>query len=399
VKEKRIEPTPAELRRASCDAQRREVETEVDSAIARIHSGSGAKQTGHAEELIEGGGERLGAIAATRLFGDFMEAVGDACNSMAELKRVAAEEAAAQAALVRRAPQDTVGFWVAIVYIVGALVAFFTELRLSDALVTLLGYRRDDPAGKAIGAAFASCMMVFDFVFARLCLVAPPWRLFRARRVSTPGWKGTGVRICRGFGGACIIVALLSVAALAAATVFKAAAVRPIAAALLREHRNATVTESLIAEEAALYFSICVLVTGGYMAAAGTAELSKWSKGRRLEQTIESLGRQRRGILTALEKAEKPAVAGVLANYGVSPMWLPAAAPGIFPHQIADSLKTLPDDVQSGIRALARTEAAMFVDGKMIELEAARLKVRAKLSKSYREMADDVLDGGIVAGV
>jgi len=288
---------------------------------------------------------------------------------------------------------------VAVFYIVGALVALFTELKLTDALVDLLGYRRDDPTGRAIGAAFASAMLVFDLIFTRLALVSDPWSLFRAAESRSdpavaPAWGKRVWGLLRAAGGAALVLTMLAIAWLQILTVIKMAPTRSIDANYQRDRRALTARENQIVEDSTLYFSVCILISGGFMAAAGTKELSLWLRRKALGATVGRLEAERLQAIAALDKSEMPNLAGELEKAGIPCIWLSTEPLSELVSRLKEAFGPRLEGRQAlaGIRAAASAEARMFEAAKRIDLRRARMKPAAQRHlKSWRDTVDDAL--------
>jgi hypothetical protein len=387
-----------ELRARDFEAARREVEVRVDSAISRIDAGAPPAAVDDADTLIGEGGKRVEALAVECMYGDLQGAIADVSSSANHVTELATLKASAEAELGALPACGGVQMTVAVFYIVGALVAFFTELKLTDALVDLLGYRRDDPTGRAIGAAFASAMLVFDLIFTRLALVSDPWSLFRAAE-SCPDPADAPAQDKRAWwlgaaGGAALVLTLLAIAWLQILTVVKMAPTRSIDANYQRDRRALTARENQIVEDSTLYFSVCILVSGGFMAAAGTKELSLWLRRKALGATIRRLETKRLQAIVALDKAEMPNLAGELEKAGVPCIWLSAEPLSELVAKLKEAFGPRLEGRQAlgGIRAAAAAEARMFEAAKRIDLRQARTKPPAQRHlKSWRDTVDDAL--------
>jgi hypothetical protein len=388
-----------EMRKRDFEGARREVEARVDAAISLIDAHSPQAAVDHADTLIGEGGKRVEELTVEWMYADLQGAIADVSSSANQVTELATLKAGAQAELSTLPASGGVQMTVAVFYIVGALVAFFTELKLTDALVDLLGYRRDDPTGRAIGAAFASAMLVFDLIFTRLALVSDPWSLFRAAE-SNPDQAGAPKRGRRAWwlrasGAAALVFTFLAIAWLQILTVVKMAPTRSIDASYQRDHRALTAREDQIVEDSILFFSVCVLVSGGFMAAAGTKELSLWLRRKALERTIRQVETTRWHAIFALDKTEMPNLAGELENAGVPCMWLSTEPLGELVVRLKEAFGAR-SQLPPGIRAAA-AEARMFEATKRIDLRQARTKPAAPPQlKSWRETVDEALGDAVL---
>jgi hypothetical protein len=205
-----------ELRKRIFEEEREAVGLEVDAAIAMVDAGASTEAVESAKKVVDQGTTRVEALAVDRLNGDFQEALADARSSAAHLSELATQKAVTQEHLDALPAPSGVQTIFSIFYLLAALVSFFTELKLTSALVDLLHYRPDDPTGRAIGAAFASSMLVFDFIFTRLGLVNDPWPLVSAPEARPESRTGQGraehSRIFKALGASAIALTLLGVA-------------------------------------------------------------------------------------------------------------------------------------------------------------------------------------------
>jgi hypothetical protein len=193
-----------ELRKRIFEEEREAVGLEVDAAIAMVDAGASTEAVESAKKVVDQGTTRVEALAVDRLNGDFQEALADARSSAAHLSELATQKAVTQEHLdALPAPS-------------GVQTIFSIFYLLTSALVDLLHYRPDDPTGRAIGAAFASSMLVFDFIFTRLGLVNDPWPLVSAPEARPESRTGQGraehSRIFKALGASAIALTLLGVA-------------------------------------------------------------------------------------------------------------------------------------------------------------------------------------------
>ena len=336
------------------------------------------------ESLVVESAKHLEALVAGRIHADLQEAMADVSSSTNQIAELVSNKADAEAELKSLPSPGAIQILVALLFLVGAAVAFFTELKLTDALVDLLGYRRDDPTGRAIGAAFASTMLVFELIFTRLALVSDPWELLFSRA------QTKGLRWLHVAGGACLILTLIGIAWLQIVTVIKMAPTRSIDALYQREQRGLTAHEKQAVEDSTLFFSVCVLISGGFMAAAATKELSFWWRRRVVATSIDSLEATRLHAIVALNNTEIPTLASELEKFGIPCTWLSGAPLD----DLANRLSVLLSSSQpgTGTRAVAASEARAFESAKRVNLHLARAKPdTAHQPKSWRETVDDAL--------
>ena len=395
-----LELAPAGARNREYEAERRGVETRVDAAIARIDVGASPAAVAAAEAVVNEGSARIEGLTLAWLARNLQAAMASVAASAAEIGGMVARKAAAVAELETLPPCGVVQAAVAALYLLGFLVAFFTELKLTDSLVDLLGYRKDDSTGKAIGAAFASAMLLFDLIFTRLGLTADPWELFRGassgENAHDPAPPSVWTRRWRGAGFAALVVTLLGVAWLQVYTIVKVAPTRSIDAAYIRAGRALTPREEQVVEESALLFSVCVLVSGGFMAAAGTRELSLRLHRRALAKTITELDRSKTQAFYELTTVEMPEVASALEGAGLPSLWLAAAPLEQVAERLREAIRSDGDGGRSpaGLRGAAAAEARIFQHAKQIELAQARNRPAApRLVKSWRETVGEALGG------
>ena len=380
------------------EEMRRKLESITDSAISPIDASVPREAVEHAGALIVACAGRVEDLAANRMHRDLQRAIADVSSSANHLADLAATRASAEAELAALPAYGVVQMAVAVCYIVGAAAAFFTELKLTDALVDLLGYRRDDPTGRAIGAAFAAAMLVFDLIFTKLALTMDPWSLFRTARAGSDPVSAPRIRErtwwLRATGSMALVLTLLAIAWLQVLTVIKMAPTRSIDAAYRRERRVLTAREGRIVEDSTMWFSVCVLISGGFMAAAGTKDLSLWLRRRAAERALRRLENERLHVIYGLAKTEMPVLAGQLESAGVPCAWLSTEPLD----SLGDRLKEVFDPRREGhhtlkgIRAAAATEARIFEAAKRIELWRARTKPAApRAVRSWREVVDEAL--------
>jgi hypothetical protein len=384
-----------ELRKRDFEGARREVEARVDAAISRIDAGIPQAAVEDADKLIAEGAKRVETLTVEWMYADLQGAIADVASSANQVTELAILKAESQTKLNALPASGGVQMTVAVFYIVGALVAFFTELKLTDALVDLLGYRRDDPTGRAIGAAFASAMLVFDLIFTRLALVSDPWSLFRVVESNSdqanPPKRDRRAWWLRASGATVLVLSFLAIALLQILTVVKMAPTRSIDASYQRDHRALTAREDQIVEDSTLFFSVCILVSGGFMAAAGTKELSLWLRRKSLERTIRQVETTRLHAVAALDKTEMPNLAGELEKAGVSCMWLSTERLNELVSRLNEAFGP-PSPVPPGVRAAAAAEASMSEAAKRIDLQNARVKpAPPRQLNSWRDTVDRVL--------
>jgi hypothetical protein len=382
----------SEQRKIGFQEARREIGARVDAAISRIDADTPPGALDAAEVLISESAKLIEAIAVQEKYGDLQGATADVTTSVAQISELEGRKTAAEARLDALPECDRVQMITAVVYIVGALTAFLTEWALTQSLVDLLGYRRDDPTGRAIGAAFASAMLVFELIVTRLALAENPWPLFQASKSADSG-QGFP-RWLRWAGGVSLVLTLVAVGWLQIATVIKMAPTRAIEGAVMREQRGLTAREDQIVQDSTLIFSVCILISGGFMAAAGTKELSLWLQRRNLEKTIRDAEDTRLRIIAALTSTEVPKLEGALQSAGIPSLWL-------FTEHLEEAIDRLRADARSrldgcgtpdGLRAAAGTEARMFEASWRIDLNLARAQVPDEGPvRSWREIVDGVI--------
>jgi hypothetical protein len=382
----------SEQRKIGYEEARRGIGARVDTAILRINADSPPGALEAAEALISESAKLIEAIAVQEKYGELHGGTADVTTSVAQISELEGRETAAEARLDALPECDRVQMITAVVYIVGALTAFLTEWALTQSLVDLLGYRRDDPTGRAIGAAFASAMLVFELIVTRLALAENPWPFFQASK-SADSQQGCP-RWLRWAGGVSLVLTLVAVGWLQIATVIKMAPTRAIEGAVMREQRGLTAREDQIVQDSTLIFSVCILVSGGFMAAAGTKELSLWLQRRNLEKTIRNTEDTRLMVVAALTSAEIPKLAGALESAGIPSLWLSTEPLQETPNRLrADFLSRLDGgDTPSGFRAAAAAEARMFEASWRIDLNLAREREPvAGPVRSWREIVDGVI--------
>jgi len=386
-----------ELRKRTFETRRRELDSRIDESIARIDASSPQQAVQAAENVISEAGKRVEAFTAEHMSSDLQGAIDDATSSATLIIDLDKRENGARAELDGLPPCGGLEMGMAVLLIVGAATAFFTELKLTDALVALLGYRRDDPTGRAIGAAFASALLVFEVIVARLALVTPPASLLSPPDAGArpPGaHPGRTAQWLRAAGVAGLVVTLLGVAWLQVVTVIKMAPTRSIYASVQRSQRPLTPREDQILEDSTLFFSVCVLISGGFMAAAGTRELSLWLRRKSLERRIGELEGSRLRAVANLDQAELPDLAAALESAGLRSVW----TCGKPLEQSVERLRMAVDPGSGawpppGIRAAAAAEGRMLEAAKRIILNEARAKpsAAARPSVSWREIVEDTL--------
>jgi hypothetical protein len=188
----------------------------------------------------------------------------------------------------------------------------------------LLNLKANDPRAIWMGVAFASSLLLFEFLIVQLRLLDDPWPLFRA-----PTAQGAARRSLwtRGLAAVTIIAALLGTGALQLGSIARMAPTREQAMILKKNAENPDAPPMPINEkvvhEAVLWFSICVLISGGYLAAAGVRNLKHctatlYLRFHSLPECTKRLEIARRN----LDEVAAPALAGELAASALPYGWL-----------------------------------------------------------------------------
>jgi hypothetical protein len=389
--------SPRELRKQAFETERRELEARVDGSIGRIDAIAPTPAVEAAESVISEAGKRVEVLAAAQMSSDIQAALADVTSSATDITALNTRLGTTQEELGALPPCGGLEMGMAVLWLIAAAAGFFTELKLTDALVMLLGYRRDDPTGRAIGAAFASALLVFEVIVTRLALITPPALLLGAagegaRKPSpTPDTTKRWLRVAAAAG---LVVTLVGVAWLQVVTVIKMAPTRSIYASVARSQRPLTPQEDQILEDSTLFFSVCVLISGGFMAAAGTRELSLWLRRKALENRIADMEARRERAIAHLDQTELPGLAAALESAGLRSVW----TRGEPVEQALSRLQPSLDPAAgawppSGIRAAAEADGRMFEAAKKILLAEARVKppTAARPAVCWREVVDDAL--------
>ncbi len=212
----------------------------------------------------------------------------------------------------------------AALYLIAAFAGFRVEEILTGALAYLLNLKANDPRAIWMGVAFASSLLLFEVLIVRLRLLDDPWPLFRAATAKDAADRG---KWARSLAGATIIAALLGTGALQLQSIAKMAPTREQAMILKKNVENSEAPplpiDERVVRDAVLWFSICVLISSGYLAAVGVHDLKHCSAAFHLRfylltETVKRLEAARK----KLDEVAAPALAGELAANGLPYSWL-----------------------------------------------------------------------------
>jgi len=382
--------------RAEFEASRKAVVAEVDNVISRIDASSSAMALEDATKAIDISAELVETLSGQETAASLVAAAGCVRASSKRLAAITLEQAEITEKLAALPVIGDLQFILALFYVGAALTAFVTELILTKSLTFLLGFSSDDPTGRLMGATFASSLLVYELVFARLRIVTNPWPLFQrsgsepehgSGSTSTPRGRSHALRVTA---GALLILALLGIAFLQGATIVKMAPTREIAGKL-QEDRRARMQpiEEQEVKESVLFFSLCVLISGGFLAAAGTREMSLWLHHRDLERKRRKLTEEYKQRAERYNTNEKPILSAELAKVGLPFMWLLSVS--------AEDLLTELGKIQGAQGTASDStaqskESAFFAADKRIALANALNKIPVVSPRAYQSTLDIVTE-------
>lgn len=260
-------------------------------------------------------------------------------------------------------------------YLLAAFSGFRVEEILTGALAYLLNLKANDPRAAWMGIAFASSLLLFAFLIDRLRLLDDPWPLFRAATAKDAASRGKWARI---LAGTTIIAALLGAGVLQLQSITKMAPTREQAMILKKNAENPDApplpVDERVVRDAVLWFSLCVLISSGYLAAAGVRELKDCTAAYYLRFHVLKESKKRlEAARKKLDEVAAPALAGELAAAELPYGWLLRA-------DLAEmKLEATPDGITNapGIVEAAEKEAQVYEAQQRHKLEGARARRRA----------------------
>ena len=382
----------ATARQAAFDTKMREINANVGAAIGTIDSASAQEAVDAAMKLIQIRSDEVAQHHRVKAAADVVEVGALVRSHLGSLSKAKEKAAADSAALAAISPPNPVGVIFSTMYVFCFAMVFFTELKLTEPLAKLLGFAAADPAAKAMGAAFAATTAVFDLIFTKLHLLDDPYKLFGGLASDTAQTNSNKMGLSLRRSAAVILIFFsLGIAGLSTGTILRMAPTRPIAATVT-ERENTGLDPSLTEVEresvdrASLWFSLCILITGGYLLAAGYDGLKNATASTVARHTLKRSVHQREGnghrMGAHLDEHELPALAGALASAGLSALGLVGAKP--------DAIERLLDEVAS--KGLANdcgvSAATAFRLEKEIALSKARTKIAPAPAKSEISWVD-----------
>jgi len=131
--------SPRELRKQAFETERRELEARVDGSIGRIDAIAPTPAVEAAESVISEAGKRVEVLAAAQMSSDIQAALADVTSSATDITALNTRLGTTQEELGALPPCGGLEMGMAVLWLIAAAAGFFTELKLTDALVMLLG--------------------------------------------------------------------------------------------------------------------------------------------------------------------------------------------------------------------------------------------------------------------
>jgi len=350
-------------------------ETRVEEILDSVDNHSSEESINQALLAISGAVDSVRRDAQRRTTSALVQAAAVFRASLDEFKAALSALSAVEATLKALPAAGAITFLVACLYMLAAFAAFRVEEILTGALAYLLNLKANDPRALWMGVAFASSLLLFEFLIVRLRLLDDPWPLFRA---ATPEGAARRGRWASVLAGVMIIAGLLGAGAVQMESIVKMAPTREQAMTLKKNAENPDAPPIPISEkvvgDAVLWFSICVLISGGYLAAAGVRELKHCTGAFYLRfHSLRECGKRLEAVRKNLDEVTAPALAGELAAGGLPYGWLMKGDLAMM------SLEGLAEGVTSasGILDAAEKESQVYEAQQRHKLEDARARQRA----------------------
>jgi hypothetical protein len=379
---------------------RQAIEAEETALIDHIDASSSGTVLAEVNKSINSAARSVTTLAAKRMAALAVEAEARVLSSVAHLVEIAGALGGLRTELTALLAAGDLHPLLALCCIGAAITAFFTELALTNSLTFLLNFRADDPTARAMGAAFAASLLVFEIVFEKLRLIQDPWPLFRRsedRGSDSKTWRNLWQSLRAG-AGVVLVLALLGIAVLQAGTIVKMAPTREIAGKL-RIDKTAKLlpAEEQEVKNSVLFFSVCVLVSGGFLAAVGKREFGLWSRHLRLERRIKKLAAEEKTLADHLSREEMPVLAAELAAAGLPFMWLPTVPLAEISRELV-KMRNLLGGATRTIATAADNEAAVFAAAQRVALGIACAKEPpSPPRRSTVEIVDDTISAAAAA--
>jgi hypothetical protein len=379
-------------------AKKHRIAADVDEFVPGVDSGSSKAALAAADASLGAAAGEIRRCAGMRAAFALVEGLASVSRSAARLGQIAIERTTLTLKLASLpATSDFQLLWAGL-SLGAAGAALFTELVLTKSLTFLLGFRADDPTGRAMGAAFAASLLVFELVFERLRITEDPRRFFARSGEQAADDSRASTRLVRArtILGAAIVLALLGIALLQIATIVKMAPTREVAGKLRADPMaRLTPSEEREVKQSVLFFSLCVLISGAFMAAVGKKEVKLWARHRTLQKEAKALDAEESALLEEFNKQERPALAGRLRAAGLPFMWLVAVPLAEVPAELSKLLNAH-GDFDATKAADADHEAAAFLAAKRNALDKASEKPVSRPRRSTTETVDDIILGSCV---
>jgi hypothetical protein len=166
---------------------------------------------------------------------------------------------------------------------------------------------------------------------------------------------------------------------------------REIAGDLQRNPQDElTLQEEDAVRDSVLYFSLCILISGGFLAAAGTQAVLTHHRRQKLGGRIRELEHRRQELSSQFHSERKPTLAAALLAAGLPHSWLNDVSVEAFEEKIATAAVAV--DKDRTVEETARNASDVFAAEKMINLARAKQRVREPFrQKSTLALVDELL--------
>ena len=369
----------------------------TQSLIGQLNEKATEAALSEVDNVIQNAAETIKRTTQGQLAALLVEAGSAVLDSAERLTKIATDRAFLTKQLAALPGCTDFQFALSICYLLAAAAAFFTELMLTNSLTFLLGLNADDPRGRAMCVAFASSLLVFEIVFIRLKLLQNPWEFFNGQKVE-PDSIAQGSNQLRGrlrvAAGMTLIFTLVGIAFLQGMTIVKMAPTREIASRL-RLDRKAMMQPLEVSQlkESVLFFSICVLISGGFLAASGSQEIGIWFERKKIENKLRTLTSEERVQLDVLNKKEKPSLSAKLGAANLPFMWLMTAPLSEFSKEL-EKLEMNLDSTNTGVNSNAWHEGEIFGATCRLAVEKALTTPAVRSHASTLDLVSDIIIRG-----
>ncbi len=359
-----------------------QAETRIEAMIETIDNLSTEESVNQCMLGISAALDSVRREAQRRISSALIRAASDFRVCLDEWQAARAACAGIEASMKALGPVGVIVALVALIYLAAAYAGFRTEDILTASLAYLLNLKANDSAAIWLRIAFAASLLLFEFLIVRLRLLDDPWPLLRDSTPEDAARRGYRARVAA---GVIIIAAMLATGALQLQSIVKMAPTREQAMIMKRDAANPEAppipVDEKVVGEAVLWFSICVLFSSGYLAAAGIRDLKRCTavfflRFRSLKDCTKRLEASR----AKLDNVAAPALAGELASCGLPYVWL--LAPEVTEMRIeglSGEKITVP-----GILEAAEKESQVYEAHQRHILEDARARRRSPRSALER---------------